>query len=82
MASWFFSDVYIPACQPVSEIVLYPNSFSNILNFAIDTCSPVLRSTSNSLSFGILDNSLDSVIKWSVVFPWADTTTTIFFFWL
>ena len=71
--------VSIPACQPVSEIAGYPFLFNSMLSFDALICSPVESNTSISLSFGTADNSQASLISVSVVFPCADTTTTIFF---
>ena len=82
MAFWFTLFVKIPACHPVNEIALYPRLFNNILNFDIEICSPLLSKTSNSLLFGFSDNSFASFNNLSVVFPCADTITTMLYFLL
>ena len=79
IAFWFVLFVKIPACHPVKDIALYPNLFNNILNFEIDTCSPLLNRTSNSLEFGVLSSSHASCNNWSVFLPWAETTTTMLY---
>ena len=78
-ASWLVLFVYIPACHPVNEIAGYPILLSKMLNFAVDICSPALNSASISLISTFGANSFACDIRLSVVFPWADKTTTILF---
>ncbi len=69
--------VKIPAWNPVRDTESCPKSLSAMDINEVDTCSPVAINISSSLLSGFSDISLAMSIKISVVFPIAETTTTI-----
>src|SRR3954469_6562836 len=68
--------VTIPACEPVSEIALWPRSLMTIAASAHDWRSPVESSMSISRGSGRSETSLAMSISSSVVLPRADRTAT------
>ncbi len=75
-APWAES-VSTPLCEPVNEIASTPRSCSAIASSAIDTRSPVVSSMSSSRRLGAGETSRASASSSSVVWPIADTTTTV-----
>ncbi len=72
---WLVS-VTMPACEPVSEIALWPRSLIAIAHSAQDIRSPVERSMSISRGSGAFETSSAIWISSSVVLPRADSTAT------
>ena len=68
--------VTIPACDPVSEIALWPMSWIAIAQSAHEIRSPVESSMSISRASGRSDTSCAISTSWSVVFPRAERTAT------
>ena len=68
--------VTIPACEPVSEIALWPRSLIAIAHSAHEIRSPVESSMSISRGSGAVETSSAIEISSSVVLPRADSTAT------
>ncbi len=68
--------VTIPACDPVSEIALWPRSWIAIAQSAHEIRSPVESSMSISRAAGVFETSWAMFTSSSVVFPRADSTAT------
>ena len=68
--------VTIPACEPVSEIALWPRSLIAIAHSAHEMRSPVESSMSISRGSGVVETSSAIEISSSVVLPRADSTAT------
>ena len=68
--------VTIPACEPVSEIALWPRSLIAIAHSAHEIRSPVESSMSISRGSGVVETSSAIEISSSVVLPRADSTAT------
>ena len=68
--------VTIPACEPVSEIALWPRSLIAIAHNAHEIRSPVDSSMSISRGSGLGETSSAAWISSSVVCPRADSTAT------
>ena len=64
--------LYPKKLEPISE----DTAIFNADNIAIEICSPVVNNISSSRLLGEDDISLANFIKWSVVLPIAETTTT------
>src|SRR4051794_24392571 len=72
---WLVS-VTMPACEPVSEIALWPRSLMAIAHSAHDMRSPVESSMSISRGSGVVETSSAIWISSSVVLPRAESTAT------
>ena len=68
--------VTIPACDPVSEIALWPRSWIAIAHRAQEIRSPVDSSMSISRAAGLADTSWAMPTRSSVVLPRAESTAT------
>ena len=68
--------VTIPACDPVSEIALWPRSWIAIAHSAQEIRSPVESSMSISRAAGVSDTSWAMPTRSSVVLPRAESTAT------
>ena len=68
--------VTMPACEPVSEIALWPRSLIAIAHSAHEIRSPVESSMSISRGSGVVETSSAIEISSSVVLPRADSTAT------
>ena len=74
-APWVLS-VCTPACQPDSEMAGTSSRSSAMAVSAIEASSPVAISASSSRLDGWGLTSSAWAMRWSVVLPWAETTTT------
>ena len=68
--------VTMPACEPVSEIALWPRSLIAIAHSAHDIRSPVESSMSISRGSGVGETSSAIATSSSVIEPRADSTAT------